>query len=181
MKRGFIEIYDSILPKELSDNIENLILKDQVVNLVYTPNITDPNSSIQIPGFGNNFYDPVNNKFEPYSYAFFEIVYRLGNYLNLFIAQIYKARVFIHLPSPTPGQDEIHVDMPENHYVCLYYVNDSEGDTIIFDNNRKEIQRITPKKGRIVFFDGSLEHCSTRPSTKTRAVLNFNFIATKLG
>ena len=71
--------------------------------------------------------------------------------------------------------------MPEDHYVCLYYVNDSEGDTIIFDNNKKEIQRITPKKGRIVFFDGSLEHCSTRPSTRTRAVLNFNFTATKLG
>ena len=55
MKKGFIQIYDNILPRELSNSIENLILKDQVVNLVYTPNITNPQSDNFYPGFGNNF------------------------------------------------------------------------------------------------------------------------------
>jgi len=178
--KDFIEIYDNILPKEISDGIEDLVLNKHSIPLYYTHNITNPKESdLHMPGFGSNFYDPAHQKHEPYSYAFFEVVYRLGNHINFIIEEIIRGRIFIHLPSPNPGPDLIHTDQDTEHFVCLYYINDSEGDTIIFDKSEKEIQRVTPKKGRIVFFDGLLKHCSTRPSSKTRAVLNFNFHASK--
>jgi len=65
----------------------------------------------------------------------------------------------------------------------IYYVNDSDGDTVIFKNSwtgedpgELEIaQRIRPKAGSAVLFDSTLYHCSTSPSLGVRAVLNFIF------
>jgi hypothetical protein len=181
MRKKFVEVYDNILPKELSDLIEKLVLEESFIPLYYTSNIAKKSSKNFYPAFGATFHDPLNNNFQSCSYIFSEVVYRLGNALNMAIESIMIGRVFVHLPSPTPGLDEKHTDTPDDHFVCLYYINDSEGDTVIFDDNGKEIKRITPKKGRIVFFEGSMEHCSSRPATKTRAILNFNFRGHRFG
>ena len=181
MRKKFIEVYDDILPEEITDTIENLVLKQSLIPLFYTHNVAKKNTKIFHPAFGDTFYDPIRNIYKPYSHMFLEVVYRLGNALDMVIEGIMQGRIFIHLPSPIPGLDQKHIDTPDDHYVCLYYINDSEGDTIIFDNNGEELQRITPKKGRIVFFEGSMYHCSSRPATKTRAILNFNFQGYKFG
>ena len=182
MRKKFIEVYDNILPKEISDTIESLVLVDTIIPVYYTPNVAKGVSSKEFhPAFGNTFYDPSKDIYKPYSHMFLEVVYRLGNALEMVIEGIMQGRIFIHLPSPIPGSDQKHIDTPDDHYVCLYYINDSEGDTIIFDDNGEELQRITPKKGRIVFFEGSMYHCSSRPATKTRAILNFNFQGYKFG
>ena len=55
------------------------------------------------------------------------------------------------------------------------------GQTIYYVEEKNEIKRVSPKKGRIVFFEGSMYHCSSRPETKTRAILNFNFQGYKFG
>jgi len=86
-----------------------------------------------------------------------------------------------------------HVDFYDPHLVGLYYVNDSDGDTVVFNetcdkvgleqsvtfaNQRKftELARITPKKGRMVFFDGRHYHASMHPrSHPQRIVVTFNF------
>ena len=182
MRDKFIEVYDDILPKELSDTIEKLVLTGESVPLFYTPNVASGLKSTEFhPAFGNTFYKPARNIYSPYSSMLFEVVYRLGNKINMIIEGIFQGRIFVHLPSPFPGPDEKHIDFNFDHYVCLYYINDSEGDTIIFDDEGKELKRVTPKKGRIVFFEGSMYHCSSRPSTKTRAILNINFQGYKFG
>ena len=62
----------------------------------------------------------------------------------------------------------------------LYYVNDSIGDTVIFNEknpnskNLTEMKRISPKKGKAIFFDSSHLHCSTPPKTN-RYVINIVF------
>jgi len=84
-------------------------------------------------------YDPSKDIFKPYSHIFLEVVYRLGNALDMAIEGIMQSRIFVHLPSPNPGLDEKHIDTPDDHYVCLYYINDSEGDTIIFDDNGEDL------------------------------------------
>jgi hypothetical protein len=68
-----------------------------------------------------------------------------------------------------------HKDLDTEHYVFLYYVNDSDGDTIIFDDNNKIIDKIKPKKGRILLFDGNLLHSSSHPIlSKKRIVINID-------
>jgi len=68
-----------------------------------------------------------------------------------------------------------HIDFTHPHTVLLYYVNDSSGETIFYDKNLKVINEITPKKGRMVIFDGNTYHSSTPPQVNDfRCVINFN-------
>lgn len=63
------------------------------------------------------------------------------------------------------------------HYVLLYYVNDSDGDTFLFDEKLNIIERITPKKGRFLLFDGDVLHASSTPiNTDKRVIINFNLL-----
>jgi hypothetical protein len=80
-----------------------------------------------------------------------------------------------------------HIDLDYDHKVFLYYVNDSDGDTIFFEqfwHNGIQIEekdltesiRITPKMGRGVVFDGLQYHASSNPTTNNyRCVININF------
>jgi hypothetical protein len=85
--------------------------------------------------------------------------------------------------------DEVHVDQIVKHYVVLYYVIDSDGDTVIINkkldgqvetNCRVEdyetLHRVTPKQGRVVIFDGAYYHTATQPRNNMRCVININVI-----
>ena len=75
-----------------------------------------------------------------------------------------------------------------NSYSGIYYVNDSDGDTIIYNEkwssqnpyrpeNLTEKMRIAPKKNRFVLFDGLYYHTSTNPiENENRVVINMNFL-----
>lgn len=67
-----------------------------------------------------------------------------------------------------------HLDRYTPHTVMIYYVNDSDGDTIIFDG--QEQISVAPQKGKYVIFDGNLKHCGTSPIKHNhRLLINFNF------
>lgn len=176
----FIEVYDDIIPSELADNLENLLL-GQSISWRYIQNITTPGSTSKyLPGFAYVFIDRKANFHDTSCYNISQILYSLTYKLNINILNIIRARSFLQIPSLNPSPNEIHTDFSFPHWVCLYYVCDSEGDTILFDDNKNEIQRVSPKKGRIVFFDGSIKHCSSSPSKTHRVVVNFDFIGEKL-
>jgi len=70
-----------------------------------------------------------------------------------------------------------HIDDPLPHYVGLYYVDDSDGDTILYNKDKSEMVRVSPKKGRMVFFKGDILHSSSHPyKYKKRTNININFI-----
>jgi len=92
-------------------------------------------------------------------------------------------RCKINVNVPYPGFDGTqyytpHMDLPESHTItAIYYINDSDGDTIFFDENHNIIQRITPKKGTLVYFRSNMYHAGQPPNiSKVRGVLNFNLI-----
>jgi len=72
-----------------------------------------------------------------------------------------------------------HVDWNFPHNVMLYYAIDSDGDTALFDRidgHLTIVERITPRKGRAVLFDGQTLHAGRPPSTSTRRlIINYNF------
>lgn len=72
-----------------------------------------------------------------------------------------------------------HTDFPgakEEYITCIYYVNDSDGDTLFFDSNNNIVDRVTPKKGRLAYFKGDYTHSKEAPQHHaTRCVINFNF------
>jgi hypothetical protein len=71
-----------------------------------------------------------------------------------------------------------HIDSPKPHVVVIYYVNDSDGDTVFYGagNRSTEICRVSPEKNSAVFFDGSTHHAGSSPAKHARRiVINFLF------
>ena len=109
----------------------------------------------------SNAYDGVKEIFKNIN---FNLVVRIKGNLNLNVTGYKKES---HQP--------IHDDARVNGYRSLiYYINDSDGDTIFFNDKLKEIKRVSPKKGRAVIFDSQILHCGCNPiKQQKRAVINF--------
>ena len=60
--------------------------------------------------------------------------------------------------------------------MCIRDRNDSDGDTVFFEKE-KVIKKVTPKKGRIVLFDGETLHSGGFPTDNPRCIVNFNIYA----
>lgn len=74
-----------------------------------------------------------------------------------------------------------HVDFKFEHNVFLYYVNNTEGDTVFFgkegQNKFIETDRLSPQKGRAAVFDGKIFHAPGYPYTSNeRCVINISFV-----
>ena len=83
-----------------------------------------------------------------------------------------------------------HVDSyVQNAWNVVYYIDNSNGDTIIYNERTQdpqqyvelakqdkftEMTRVSPKKGRAVAFKGDLFHSSTTPVGTWRPVVNIN-------
>ena len=106
---------------------------------------------------------------------------KVGFRVGISDVKVIQGRSFLQFPIKERGEPDLpHIDiMDKNHIVGLYYVVDSDGDTIIY-NERKESktytikQRVTPKQGRIVIFDGGLYHTAEQPLNSTRCIVNYN-------
>jgi hypothetical protein len=94
--------------------------------------------------------------------------------------------LFYQYPGDPAGEswNAAHTDQQYDHNVLLYYVNDSDGDTFIFNEKRNDnfdeltvMERVSPKKGAAILFDGNNFHASSNPFASTKRItLNFNFI-----
>ena len=64
---------------------------------------------------------------------------------------------------------------------CVYYVNETDGDTIIFNEtdlkgNYTIKKRIPPKPNRLLMFKGKFAHTGCSPSKyNTRILINSNY------
>lgn len=69
-------------------------------------------------------------------------------------------------------EDPMHVDYPFPHQSAIFYVNANNGYTKFNDNTM-----IYPVANRLVIFDGTIPHCSSRcTDSKIRVNINFNYI-----
>jgi hypothetical protein len=72
-------------------------------------------------------------------------------------------------------QKVIHSDMEVPNYVSLiYYVKDSDGDTVFYDDDKKtELMRVKPKANRVVIFDSRIWHTGELPvENQSRIVIS---------
>ena len=77
-----------------------------------------------------------------------------------------------------PFTNPYHIDSIENRKTLLYYVNDSDGDTIFYNeyypsNKVTEQQKVKHSQGTAVIFDSNQYHASCCPvNTKIRLTIN---------
>ena len=177
-----IKVIDDIV-----DIFDQEIIKHQVFNETYFQYVDDVsiknNQHQRRPGFKHVFDLDILH----------DSIKLIVNNCNKKISkkgEILEARSFLQLPLNTDftgtGVDSPHLDRFTPHLVFLYYVCDSDGDTIIYDyktekegdvpffEDVKELKRITPKQGRVVIFNGMYWHTAEQPKKDVRCILNFN-------
>ena len=167
--------------EKVADEIEAMLLNpsfswfynDSTVSKLKKTRDTEINSpQLTHVFFGNNevnsaFYPNVTNILSNFKLPFKLIqFYRIKANLNF---NVNEGNTHMHQP--------IHVDTEKKGYKSfIYYVNESDGDTLFFDNNGEIINRISPKKGMGILFDSNIAHAAQNPiKSLKRLVINFVF------
>jgi len=192
-------ILDNLIEEELQDQIEDAmfdcpwcyrsdnVLESKVLGTKYRK-ILNPFQYDISPTFVANIATSVNKK----TYDKVLPVVKEGcNKINFNIEKIKRCIAAIHATiRDQQRHDTIHVNADIPHLVMLYYVNDSDGDTILYDKTLKDIpfgtdypddycklnitHRISPKKGRVLFFNGSVYHASSAPTKSMRCIITLD-------
>tara|TARA_B100000212_G_scaffold93408_1_gene68632 strand:- start:171 stop:677 length:507 start_codon:yes stop_codon:yes gene_type:complete len=120
-------------------------------------------------GFGHmliHFDDPMPQT--PLKSLILPLLFQIQDYLKS--PKILRARLDMTMYNPNHLQHGTHVDMDGPHWSAVYYVNESDGDTIIGDT------RVAPKPNRVVVFDGTIEHTGMSPAYHpNRIIINSNY------
>ena len=126
---------------------------------------------------------PTSNMYGPCSKAINEIAKKL----NIYETKLQRIKFnLLFNNSKINSIDKYNVphvdDREKKNFVIIYYCNDSDGDTIIFNEKLGDKfiklsikKRISPKRNRAVFFNGVFFHTSTNPiKYGHRCVMNVN-------
>jgi len=191
-----IQVIDNIISKKEQENLKNIFYSNQFP-WFYTADVTSSilNKKQSRPAFSHIFMKDGNINSDYYN-----IVKKISDNVNKKIKKKlipYQVRSFLQLSLDKNlignSIDTPHIDMKEPHLVYLYYVNDCDGDTVIYDyiskgthildipfyEDIKIKKKITPKQGMVVIFDGMTWHTSTQPTRGTRCIINFDMINNK--
>ena len=107
----------------------------------------------------------------------------------------FRARLALQLNNGKNCPNLPHTDHEEDHYSALYYLHDSSGDTVFYNQyddvrdgtiperwhkaqtqEYTECMRQTPKANTLFAFDGHQFHSSSNPTdNEFRIILNLNF------
>ena len=119
-----------------------------------------------------------------YHHLFTPLLSKACQYLKMPQTEVLQGRSFLQFPLAnvdTSVVDLPHIDLDEGdeHIVVLYYVIDSDGDTVIYNERTEsdtytEKQRVSPKQGRVVIFEGGQYHTAEQPTKGTRCIVNYN-------
>ena len=195
-KRGQITVIDDFIDKDYQEKIKLQLLggfdrkknhHDSDFPWFYIEDVTaaGDEDSQHRPGLGHQYveFDDISPGIvvSDYHDLMIPMLKKVGFRVGISDVKVIQGRSFLQFPIKERGEPDLpHIDiMDKNHIVGLYYVVDSDGDTIIY-NERKESktytirQKVTPKQGRIVIFDGGLYHTAEQPLNNTRCIINYN-------
>ena len=190
--RNKIWVFDDIIDKSHQDEIESTLLNNNFSWYFIREISTPPVGPVPRPAFQHQFVRKGGEVNSDWNEMAMRIVNSSCKKIGLQYDKVHQGRSFFQLPLNNVDKDildPVHID-DENipHMVVLYYVKDSDGDTIIYNNhyekdkekpleNNLEIKKtVTPKKGRVVIFDGWFWHTAQQPSNDIRCVINYNVI-----
>jgi len=175
-----IKYFDNILSPYLQDDLITMLNPRPPHGgypLFFTPNLTGDFKNKNEFGFGSDFFSD-GKLINHFGNRLLTPLYSFLNSQDIVLKEIIRGRLSLQLPrygttEPLPSSPHRDLDIP--HYVAIYYVTDSDGDTIFYNDDMIEIKRVTPKKGRIVFFDGNILHSGSSCTKNIRVFLNYNF------
>lgn len=191
-----IIVSDDFLEKDVPTKIQEFINKEN--KSLFWEEFKSTNSIEKYPKINNLDVDVVDDRQDVHvGYFFgknFSSVHEIGSNIlesfalkhNIEVGKLLRVKANILYKTNNPNSiHPPHVDTDFEHLVLLYYVNNSDGETIIFNEefnktNMPDLtvnKKISPKIGRAVLFNGLNYHSSSSPKIfDTRVVININFI-----
>jgi len=184
-----IKVHDNIFSSNLVNLIEQSIFSGQSINgndlspkWTFRPNLVSRTLTSKEHGFASVFWDH-NGPNTPLSSFYIQPLYEFCISQNIFISSILGGRFFYTSPQINPKTSPPHYDFVSNDgtplndiWTLLYYVNDSDGDTIYYKEDKvTELKRVSPKKGRCVFSKNTMLHSAGKPTKEPRVIININF------
>ena len=113
-----------------------------------------------------------------------QMIYSIASDLNVEVIQIMQIRantIFQDLSFTDKNFNVPHMDYEDPDIISiLYYVDQSDGDTVVFDKydgkQLGEPNRFRPIRGSAIAFNSNQYHCSSNPiKTRRRIVINACF------
>ena len=150
--------------------------------------VKNDSNIVETRAFSHRFFFE-NEKLSSYCDFIRPILYFVEEKTNLEVKKIERMRAVL-APRNTQYQGKYnvpHVDLGYHHFTLIYYVDDSDGGTVIFkqkhdpdekiaNSDKKDIlTEIECKKGRAVIFDGLHYHTGRIPAHQDKILININF------
>ena len=189
IKDSEIIVIDDIIGLDYQEQIKGILLgdinyKDYEFPWYYTKDVTKSDSpdSQKRPAFTHGYVKLYGEVISEFNDLFLDLIKICCHRLQMTKVDVIQGRSFLQLPlSVKNNVDSPHIDTDDKHFVMLYYVMDSDGDTVIYNEKQESVeytikQSVTPKQGRVVLFDGDLFHTAEQPTKNTRCVVNYNLI-----
>ena len=189
-----IKFYDNIISKDLQDKIENNLSSNNYAWFLNNDTVGYTGRPLDMPlskvkeylQFTHLYYAYDNDKKVCVKNSndtenIDNLINEINDYFKWPKCEVYRVKANLQTQFTDNDHDYYntpHIDFFEmNLLSCIYYVNDSDGDTLFFDSSNKlnVIERVSPKKGRFVLFDGNILHTGQHPiKNKKRMVVNIN-------
>lgn len=192
-----ITVLDDFLPEDEFEKLQTTMLGPDfpwyfMPTVSRPPGSYMPPGSMETPGFHHTFYSSIDNN-KAYT---IKIISALLDKINAYEnGQIDFVRIRASLKTHKKGFTDQHYNLPHvdyhfPHKSVVYYVNESDGDTWMFNEEFKQFpepdiftvkQRITPKPNRLIIFDGLCYHTASNPiNSDSRMIININYVDKKL-
>ena len=186
-----IEVVDNLLPKKFADTLEDSVNSFNLQwywndGVVGSHEILFPtDNTINVPQFVHNAYLSEFNSSSDFYLKIFPFSYFAEEKFNIDIEQVWRCKVNL-LYKNLEAKDKHHPihrdkrDSNSNSFSIIYYPEDSDGDTLFFDDTLKIVSQVKPKKNRAVLFNSNNLHCSSSPlKHNKRTAINFVFAGEK--
>jgi hypothetical protein len=192
-----IEIANAI-PKTYQDQVEQELGSSRM-QWSFSDEIARAGSGFKdnYPGFGHMAYlaDEREPLISPMSSLLLPILFVFCDKAGIDYNALLRIRVGLFTRTLSAAKHHNpHVDYGEPHLTAVYYVNDADGDTVIFDQTFDDVsvadsgrhanesrftinRAICPRKGTMICFDGRHYHASSYPTKASKRIaVTFNFV-----
>ena len=167
-----IYVLDDVTSPELNKELEEYFDNTELESIEATVDYFKPESyhfskyEKDIPCHTNIFEDfsPVVEKFAPVIRAMIPIV---GD------VHIVASRFNLVDNLKSQNHTPFHRDFRDEHWVGIYYLNDADGSTIVYDEG--DAKYTEPKRDRLLFFPGQFHAVDLSKDIIQRKVYNFAF------
>ena len=192
-----IEIANAI-PKAYQEQVEQELGSNRML-WTFSDEIARSASGFKeaYPGFGHMAYlaDEHEPVISPMSSLLLPILFVFCDKASIEYNALLRIRVGLFTKTITEAKHHNpHVDYGEPHRTAVYYVNDCDGDTFLFNEtfddvsvedsgryanaNRFTLSRsVAPQKGKMICFDGRHYHASSYPAKASKRIaITYNFV-----